>query len=141
MAGGSSLISKIEPLEELTFPENIVYQNERRYIGNLAFTIDQMNQQSIGYKKLQPTEVGYASTRDLPNSTFIIMDRYPLLPYWNRYYSHPYIEDLSKYDYAKEDAHHVYRYYGNAAAHIMVEDTADEINGYKLCHSVVAFTY
>lgn len=141
MAGGSSLISKIEPLIELTLPENIIYQDERKFIGNLAFTIDQLYTPSLGYRKLQPVEIAYASTENLPNSTFIILDRYPLLPYWNRYYSHPYIEDMAKFLYTKPNAHHVYRYYNNAVAHIMTEDTANDVTGYKLAHSVVAFTY
>ena len=141
MAGGSSLISKIEPLEELVLPENIIYQDERKYIGNLAFTIDQLYTPYLGYKKMKPVEIAYASTEKLPNSMFIIMERYPLLPYWNRYYSHPYIEEVSKFLYTKEGAHHVYRYYNNAVAHIMTEDTANEIDGYKLAHSVLAFTY
>ena len=134
-------IDQLEPLDEIVLPENIVYQQEKRYLGNLAFSLDEMHKPSNGLRKLLPVEYAYASTKDLPNSTFIIMQRYPNLPYWNRYYSNHYIEDMSQFTYTKPNAHHVYRFYNDACAHFMVEDTASELDGYKVCHSVLAFTY
>ena len=135
------IIDTLEPLIEIELPENIIYQQERRYLGNLAYSLDELHQPSNGLRKLIPVEYAYASTKDLPNSTYIIMQRYPNLPYWNRYYSNRYIEDMSMFTYTKTGAHHVYRFYNDACAHFMTEDTADELDGFKVCHPVVAFTY
>lgn len=136
-----AIIDTLTPLVEPVFPENIVYQNEAKYLGHLSFSLSELNKPKIGIKKMYPLEYAYASTKNLPNGTYIIMQRYPMLPYWNRYYSNRYIEDMSMFAYTKTGAHHVYRCYNNVIAHFMVEDVADEFNGYKLVHPVVAFTY
>ena len=139
--GGSSIINLLEPLIEAILPENIIFQDERKYMGNLAFSLSELHKPSSGLRKIIPVEYGYGATENLPNSTYIIMTRYPLLPYWNRYYSHPYIEDLSKFSYSKVGSRHIYRYYNDACAHAMVEISANDVDGFKLAHTVLAFTY
>lgn len=141
MPGGGSIISSLTPLTEFVAPENILYEDERIYMGNLAFSLSELHTPSLGLRFLNPVEYAYASTKDLPNDLYIVMQRYPNLPYWNMYYSNHYIEDMSMFAYTKTGAHHVFRYYGNAIAHMMTEDVASKLTGYRLCHTVCAFTY
>ena len=133
--------SMLDPIQEVILPDNIVIDQERKFMGNLALSWNDITEPTRGYRKRKIAEFAYAATDELPNSRYIIMTRYPNLPYWNRDYSHPYMEELSNYTYTKLGSHHVYRQYVNSIVHMMVEDAATETNGYKMAHSVYGFTY
>lgn len=141
MADGSGTVTDdLIALVEIVTPSNIVENNHRCYMGNLAYSLKTINEPKKGMK-FNPIEYGYVETNSLPNDKYITLDRYTTLPYWNRHYSHPYIEGLSTFTYTKDGATHLFDMYSNIRLHIMVEDAATESGGFKLSHNTIAFTY
>jgi hypothetical protein len=138
--GTGTVTDQLLPLVEIKIPRGIVETDHRTYMGNLATALIAMNEPLKGMK-FNPIEYGFAFTKDFPNDKFINLERYPSLPYWNRHYSHPYMEELSNFTYKKDGSTHIFGFYDNIRLHMVVEDIANKDLGYKMCNNVVAYTY
>ena len=136
--GGGSVTDILEPVVPVQLPD-IIENNRRCYLGTLVMSWNDINESSKGYRYMMPEENMYVATKD-NNDLFITLNLYTVLPYWNRYYSHPLMEDLSNGDYYNPNANLLSKSYKNAKVHVIEEKDWDERKGYYISTTLYAFS-
>ena len=140
--GGNTgvITDQLKPLKDIKWPDHMVCTDMRTFNGNMRAQIAGIHSKSKGYKSL-PIEYGFVFTSSYPNKDYIFVDRYPILPYWNRRFSHPFMEKLDSFEFTKAGATHTMDEKDDMHIHYVVEDAANSTTGYHMANDDIVRTY
>ena len=136
---GGTVTDQLEQLTPIQIPREIIAEDTYRYMGNLVRSLYDINIPST-MSKYDPIEYMYLMTKE-KNDKWIYIKRYTELPYWNKRYSHPIMEEMSNFEWKKDDATHVYDSYANTVLHIALQKGCTADTGYHVNESSITFTY
>ena len=140
-SGGGIITEQLKQIKDIKWPTPVVHTDNRTYFGNMLYQFNDTHKKGVGSRYRLPIEYGLVYTKSYPNKDYIYLDRYPILPYWNRNYSHPMIEKLSNFDYTKSGATHKLYDKEHIYLHAVIEDTATPSTGYWLAIDDITRTY
>lgn len=132
--GGVSgtITEQLKQIKDIKWPSPVVHTDHRTYFGNMLRQFNDVHKKGIGLKYQNPIEYGFVYTRSYPNKNYIYLDRYPILPYWNRNFSHPMLEKLSNFEYSHPLSDHVLYDKDYVYIHGVFEKSATSASGYWL---------
>lgn len=144
MPGGSGtgiITEQLKQIKDIKWPSPVVHVDHRTYFGNMLCQFIDTHKKGKGYKYHIPIEYGFVFTKSYPNKNYIYLDRYPILPYWNRNYSHPMIEKLSNFEFTHPTSVHKLYDKDDMYMHGVFEKSANSATGYYLANDDITRTY
>ena len=140
--GGSGIITEqLKQIKDIKWPTPVVHTDHRTYFGNILCQFLDTHKKGKGYRYHNPIEYGFVFTRSYPNKNYIYLDRYPILPYWNRNFSSPMLEKLSLFEYSHPLS--IHKLYDRDDMYIygVIEKSATNVSGYWLASDDTTRSY